>query len=332
MTHPAFGALIAAQLAQVWRALGSPFPFWVIEPAAGNGRLAADIRASLAGRDPVFVGALRYVTLDVAAPSAGVRSAGLPLHVPNGVVLANELLDAMPVHRLTVVDGELRELRVGLDDEGDAGAFIDVASEPTPGLTERLRAVGAELSEGQVAEVNLGLDTWMAEAAAAIDTGYVMLIDYGHEAPDYYDASRSRGTLRCYYRHTMNMSPYQHVGRQDISVHVELTSLRRAAAGAGLTEVGNTSQAAFLRGLGFDSLRAVAPSGDRAALDTLVDPEGMGGFRVLAFGKGAKVTELSGFGGPAIMWEGEAPRSTLGHLPPGGEQEPDMPTWEELLR
>jgi len=160
----------------------------------------------------------------------------------------------------------------------------------------------------------------------------VMLIDYGHEAPDYYDASRSRGTLRCYYRHTMNMSPYQHVGRQDISVHVELTSLRRAAAGAGLTEVGNTSQAAFLRGLGFDSLRAVAPSGDRAALDTLVDPEGMGGFRVLAFGKGAKVTELSGFGGPAIMWEGEAPRSTLGHLPPGGEQEPDMPTWEELLR
>lgn len=329
MTHPAFGALMASQLAQMWRTLGCPTPFWIIESASGNGRLAADVQASAGTRDPAFASALRYVTVDVAGASANVHSTGLPLRADHGVVLANELLDAMPVHRVTIVDGMLRELRVGID---AGGAFVDVPSEPTQGLAERLQAVGVELGEGHIAEVNLGLDTWIAEATASIGCGYVMLIDYGHEAIDYYDTSRARGTLRCYYRHTMNMSPYQHIGRQDISVHVELTSLRRAAATAGLTETGTTTQADFLRGLGFDSLHASAPSGESHALEALVDPHGMGGFRVLAFGKNVPPVTLSGFGGPLLTWEGEAPRPTADHMALRGTAEPDMPSWDQLLR
>ncbi len=341
MTHPAFGALVGTQLAQLWRTLDSPSPFWVIEPAAGNGRLAADIFDWSTTSDASFADALRYVTLDVG-PSVrggmGVRAAGLPVRMPHGVILANELLDSMPVHRVTVQDGVLRELRVGTD---DGGALVDVPSDPTPGLAERLESLGVHLGEGHRAEVNLGLDDWMSEAVSALDTGYVLLIDYGHAARDYYAPSRNRGTLRCYYRHTLNMNPYQHVGAQDISVHVEFSSLRRAALAAGLTEANFTTQTDFLRGLGFDGLRtaiaglrglsAMERTANLRAVDTLVDPEGMGGFKVAVFAKDAPVIGAAAASETELKWSGAPPLLSADHMPLSGPAEPEMPTWSELL-
>jgi SAM-dependent MidA family methyltransferase len=345
LTHPVFGALVARHLAQLWRDAGSPTRYFVIEPGAGTGRLAADVTEHAAAVDPGFAVAMRYAAVDVAPPrvaaatAAWVRADGLPLSVPHGVILANELLDAMPVHRVTMVDRHLREIRVALDARG---AFVEELSEPAAGLAERLDSLGVRLSEGFRAEIDLGLDAWAAEAAAALGSGHLVVIDYGHEAAAYYDESRRRGTLRCYHRHTLNMDPYQHVGDQDISVHVELTSLRRAAVAAGFAFAGSATQADFLRSLGFDAYRRdVAERGDLSraarlanlrALDTLVEPSGMGAFHVLVFRKGDLPDDMAGLRGGSAELTVRAPLPRAGHMPLGPQPEPVMPTWPELLR
>ena len=353
LTHPVFGALVARQLAQMWRAMGSPEVFWVLEPGAGTGTLGRDAARYTASADPAFAAALRYVGVDVRTAPGGapavrptelVRSDGLPFRGVRGVVLANELLDAMPVNRVTVANGALRELYVGLDGDGH---FEERAGDPsTPELARRLDSLGVTLSEGYRAEINLGLDAGCRDAADALDAGYVLVIDYGHEADAYYDDSRRSGTLRCYAAHTLNADPYRDPGAQDISVHVELTSLRNDAGAAGLAALGSASQAAFLRALGFDAFRAdIAGRRDLAApvrtanlraLDTLVAPEGMGAFRVLAFGVGVE-GELDGFAASAPARASDelrlaAPLATEEHMALGGTPAPRMPTWEELMR
>ena len=356
LTHPVFGALIARQLETMWRAVGRPERFVVIEAGAGTGRLAADIIAYAPVLDAGFARALAYVGVEQREPPpqsspvdgggearggiewATVQGGGLPSAGSPGVTLGNELLDAMPVHRVTIEEGELRELFVGLSPDG---RLVEMAGAPsTPALAERLASLGVRLSEGHRAEVNLGLRAWVESAFGAIDSGYLLLIDYGHEASDYYDDSRRQGTLRCYAGHTLGMNPYVNVGRQDISIHVELTSLRAAAAAAGFVEAGAMSQSDLLRGLGIDEYRRdIAGRADmspaaRAAnlrqIDSLVDPDGMGSFRVLAFAKDAAAAGVLGVAsGPP----GRAPLPTPEHMPLGTPPQPrSMPTWDELLR
>ncbi len=343
LTHPVFGALLAWQVEEMWRVAGAPERWWVVEPGAGLGRLAADLTSAIGeGR---LNDALRYLAIDRLYPPfpvtgvSWVQSLGLPVRGLRGVVLANELLDAMPVHRVTVLDGALRETFVGVDKEGH---FVDVLASPSPGVAERLELLGVTLGEGHRAEVCLGIDAWIASVGSAIDSGYLLLIDYGHEANAYYDETRFQGLLRTYYKHTLGMDPYSHIGRQDISVHVELTSLRYATNAAGFVEAGSTTQSDFLRSLGFDRYRDdIATRTDLStpvrvanlrALDRLVDPEGMGGFKVLAFAKGMPIHGLSGFSGVVPEIEATAPTATTFHMPMGGAmQAAEMPTWENLL-
>jgi SAM-dependent MidA family methyltransferase len=342
LTHPVFGASIARQIEDMWRVMGSPRMFWAVEAGAGTGRLAADVTKQALAADSAFADALRYLAVDVtAAPPADgasrVAGSGLPVRGVRGVVLANELLDAMPVHRVTVDGGQLREIRVGLDGEE---AFVEVLAEPSQGVAERLEALSVTLPEGYRTEVCLAAARWIAEVASILETGYLLLVDYGHEASAYYDASRGRGTLRTYYQHALGLDPYIHVGRKDISVHVEFSSLRRAALAAGLTVLGHTSQADFLRSLGFDfyrrdveervGLRAQERVANLRALDTLVAPDGMGAFRVLAFGKNVDATPLAGFAGWVSDAASPAPLVTPEHMPLAGPSEHPLPTWDEL--
>ncbi|MDA0797871.1 MAG: SAM-dependent methyltransferase [Chloroflexi bacterium] len=348
LTHPVFGALVAKQVEEMWRAAGTPERWWVVEPGAGLGQLAADVLAAVG--DGESASALRYLAVDRSRPRQPVagmswaQSLALPVRGLRGVVLANELFDAMPVHRVTVVDGALREMFVGLDDDG---RFVDVLGAASVGIAERLDGLGVTLAEGHRAEVCLELDAWMAGVGLAMDSGYLLLVDYGHDATAYYNSTRHRGLLRTYYKHTLGMDPYAHVGRQDISVHVELTSLRQAAVAAGFTEAGATTQAEFLRSLGFDAYRADIASrrdlptpvrvANLRALDTLVDPEGMGAFRVLAFAKGVPADGLSGFSGMEPELSVTAPLATGFHMPLGGApgdatEVVEMPSWDELLK
>lgn len=340
--HPAFGALLARRLLQLWRTMGSPAPFWVLELGAGAGLLGADITAHAAALGDGFGSALRYVALDVRGPTVPsarvdwVLAHGLPARGVSGVVLANELLDAMPVHRVVGHRSGVRELGVGL---GADGALAEVEmDEANTALVQRLDSLGVGLGDGHRAEVNLGIGDWMHSLSATLDRGYALLIDYGHAAEDYYDASRARGTLRCYYQHTLNMDPYRHVGRQDIGAHVEFTSVRRAASDAGFEAPDLVSQAQFLESLGFAAYRdelaerqALAQRTREAnltAMDSLVDPEGMGSFQVLTLSKGVDDPGAA----PEAANGLETPLLGPAHQPQPGGWDPPMPTWEELSR
>ena len=328
LAHPVFGALAARQLLTMWRALGSPAPFTVVEAGAGNGTLALDVIDHAATLGGGFSDALTYTAVDLHEPpldfpARWIRSGSVPALGGSGVVLANELLDAMPVHRVMVEGGRLRELFV---DAAPEGGFAEVAGEPsTPALAERLDRLGITLSEGYRTEVSLAPEAWLSEAYNAFERGYLLLVDYGHEAVTYYDESRRAGTLRCYSGHTLGMNPYFGVGKQDISAHVEVTSVRSAATAAGFTEAGEMSQSEWLRMLGIeecrteiagrDGLNRAERTANLQGMDVLMDDEGMGGFRVLAFAKDAPADGVLGTRPPESA---PAPLAGSRHMPFGG--------------
>ena len=228
-----------------------------------------------------------------------------------GAVVANEVLDALPVHRVVGrpdrPDG-IAELLVGLD---AAGAFAWTEASPrTPDLAARLRAEDVTLADGQVTEVCLALDGWLAGATRHLGRGVVVLVDYADEpAALHHPLNRPTGTLRGFARHAVGGDPFRHVGRQDLTATVDLAAVRAAAARAGLEPVGETTQGELHRDArdgrpddGDPPPRRAPTSRTRstsgAPLARLLDPRGMGGFRVLVFGRGLPAgTELAGLDG-----------------------------------
>ena len=318
LAHPAFGALLAQQLFQMWRLLSCPAKFTVVEAGAGNGMLCRDVVAHSAHLPLDFRRSLRYLCLDRrAAPGAeqglaetdGIplvaraAASGLPLQPFMGCVLSNELLDSYPVHQVTVRQGSLREVYVGLRGED----LVEVIGEPsTPALAARLKDLGVEMAEGQTAEINLGLDRWAQELEAALDKGFVLTIDYGHRAKELYSPERRpRGTLTTFHRHAQTDAPFRHIGGQDITSQVDFTSVVEAGRRKGLEVLGVSTQGRFLSSLGLDHFRRRLASlglpdsvvrSNRAGLLDLVRPGGLGDFKVLAQGKGVGQPALWGFG------------------------------------
>jgi SAM-dependent MidA family methyltransferase len=196
---------------------------------------------------------------------------------PAHLVLANEVLDAVPVHRVTVRDGRLRELRVDAHEE----RLVWVEAAPVPTAVERyFDALGFLPPEGGVAEVNLELDVWATRVAALLDRGLVLVLDYGAPAEALF--RRPQGTLLTYYRHTLGSDPLVRLGRQDISAQVDFSTFARGLARAGLTVLGLTSQSALLGNLGLDPLRRALPEpADQRAIGQLVDTRGLGRVRAL---------------------------------------------------
>src|SRR5207253_206106 len=149
--------------------------------------------------------------------------------------------------------------------------------------------------QGCAAEVNLDALDWQRAVASVVSRGFVLTLDYGYQAPQLFAPWRRDGTLLCFYEHAVTTDPYQRIGRQDLTAHVDFTSLARAGADAGLQPLGLTSQRRFLAALGItDALRggpASAPSLEeylarRRAVETLLDSEGLGRIRVFVQGKG----------------------------------------------
>lgn len=322
LAHPVFGALLAVQLYQGWQLLNCPNPFIVVELGAGNGLLSRDIAAAAAQLPNGFGDGLRYLCLDRcnpvgssyetgAAGTARITAAGLPLHGLRGVILSNELLDAFPVHQVKMDSGHLREVYIAID---DSGALTETLAAPsTPALAARLEELSIHLTEGQTAEINLQLDAWAEEVAAALAAGFVLTIDYGRPAAELYDNRlRPRGTLTAYYRHTQTDAPLRNIGRQDLTAQVDFTAVVNAGRRAGLTPLNFATQGQFLRNLGLDSFRrrlAAMPlprralAANRAGLAALANPAGMGAFKVLAQGKGIGQPDLWGFAPAAAAAE-----------------------------
>jgi SAM-dependent MidA family methyltransferase len=273
---------------------------------AGTGSLAIAMLDALAAEHPELATVIRYEPIELdpgrteristrlQAAGHGQRLAAAHEHLhataANAFVIANEVLDALPTHRLVKRGDSLREVLVG----SDGGMFVDVEAEPSsPDLAERLVADGVSLVDGQRAEVCLELEGWVAGVASGMERGVVLVIDYGYPATELYDPSRRReGTLRAYLRHRVHDDPYAHVGRQDLTAHVDVTAVEQAMIDVGLEHLGTTTQSAFLVALGIEGrLRAVQSDPAttieaylelRSSLVRMLDPSAMGRFRVIA--------------------------------------------------
>jgi SAM-dependent MidA family methyltransferase len=305
--NPIFGRAIARHVVDAWQAIGSPPGFVIREHGAGSGSLATAILGGLATEAPELYRVVRYRAVEVearriaelrerlAAAGHGDRfdaDDGDPIV---GSVIANEVLDALPTHR--VRGGATVELEESFVDWRD-GAFVDVFGPPsTPELGHRLAAERIVLGPGQRAEICLAVDGWVTHAADGLERGVALVIDYGYPATELYDpVRRPDGTLAAYLGQRAHDDPYRAVGRQDLTAHVDTTAVERAAALAGLIHLGTTTQSRFLTGLGAGELLVELQSGPdatlqryleaRAALVRMIDPAAMGRFRVLAFGRG----------------------------------------------
>lgn len=307
--HPIFGRALGAFAAAVHEAMGSPPEFAIRESGAGSGALVTPLVERLAA-SPAAPGRIR-ILVDEIEPTrvAAVETRFADAPIPAGIVVdvrpddgaeidglhvANEVLDALPTHRVVGRRDGVRELRLGL---GSDDRLVEVETAPSPGLSGRLAADGIVLADGQRGEVCLAVDAWVARAAAGLRRGVLLVIDYGHPAAELYDGRRRpEGTLATYRGHRFGDDPFVAVGRQDITAHVDLTAVERAAAAAGLVALGTTTQGSFLAGLGIGDLLVAEQSGPgsslqryleaRSAVVRMIDPAAMGGFGVLAFGRG----------------------------------------------
>jgi SAM-dependent MidA family methyltransferase len=302
---PLFGAALAAHLEAGWERMGGPDPFDLHEFGAGSGALASGVLHELRARRSPLLDVLRYrpVEVDLAREAAILRrleaegfGPGRVQHdrdtLINGVVVANELLDALPVHRLTVVDGEVRELYTTWRD----GWFADEPGPPSvPALEETLAASGIELRDGDRAEVAVAAQSWIRRVAARLERGWLLLVDYGGPGATLWGAAHPEGLLRTYRAHHAGADPYRAVGLQDLTAHVDTTAIAAAAQAAGLTPMGHTTLAEFLAGLEAGEILVRLGSDPattaqryrtaRGALLRLLDPGAMGRFVVAGFGR-----------------------------------------------
>jgi len=327
VTSPHLGAdfseLLAEQFAEMWQILGHPKPFTLIEMGAGQGLIVQDVLRYLHRHHFECFESLRYVIVEKSSALVAEqqqRLAKLSQSWGNlswqtldeispasiiGCCFSNELVDAFPVHQLVIEAGQLREVYVTVDQSGN---FTEVIGElSTPKLASYFDWIGVKLPSeayptGYRTEVNLAALDWMEAIATRLQRGYLLTIDYGYPASRYYQPSRAQGTLQCYYQHAHHSNPYIHIGRQDLTAHVDFTALERQGELSGLQTVGFTQQGLFLMALGLgDRLSALSnPTSDlslqatlqrREALHSLMNPMGLGNFGVLIQSKGLSEEE-----------------------------------------
>lgn len=337
-----FGALLARQFAEMWPLAAPGAAPALVEAGAGSGRLARDVLDHLAAVCPDLYRTLR-LTLVERSPAAraaqaatlgahAARLAGAATELPagvRGVVFANELLDALPVHPIVMTADGVREVHV--DRDGDR--LVERLGPASAAVRAHVARFGIRLEPGWRAEVSPAAVAWVAAAARRLARGFLVLIDYGHEARELYSLTHARGTLTCYRRHRAAVggeggaaAPWlAEPGACDITAHVDLTAIRTAAEQAGLQTLAVLDQTYFLLALaalggrgevprptanGQASGRQGAPRNpasrdewpldpgalrERLALKTLLVPGGLGStHKVLIFGRNVGTPSLQG--------------------------------------
>lgn len=296
--HPVYGRYLARHIAQVWQELGEPERFDVVEMGAGRGILAWDILNGLRAEEPQCWRRTRYQLIDRGSgPNAEQQealqaAAAHPLVMRqelaervSGVVLSNELLDALPVHRARMRSGELQELYVTARDGRFNEEYGEVSTSELATYVERL----GRPPEGWHGEICLDALTWLDGVARALIRGRVITIDYGATWAELCSARWVDGTLACYHGHRVGKNPYVRIGAQDITAHVNFSALVNRGEANGLRLRSMQSQAEYLIELGIGAeLAALATRPATAesqrtkrAITDLIWPDGLGGFRVL---------------------------------------------------
>jgi len=304
VTAPELGPLFARCLArpcrQILQALAGGE---ILEAGAGSGALAADLLLELES-----LGCLptRYAILELSAELRARQAETLMHRAPHllprvywleglpadfrGVVLANELLDAVPVERFHVAPDGVHQFHVTW--QNDRFAWVEKPAEPA--VQDRVAPLA--LAPGYTSEINLRAEAWVRSMAAVLQAGVLLLIDYGFPRAEFYHPQRMDGTLMCHYRHRAHADPLILVGLQDITAHVDFSAIAAAGTGTGLRLLGYTSQAAFLIGCGLEQLAAASdPDNVRRHLELtqqikkLTLPHEMGElYKVIAFGRGVE--------------------------------------------
>lgn len=308
-----FGELLAEQLIQMQDILQLQ-TFQFVEMGAGNGQLARDILGYLQTHYPETLGRFEYLIVERSPAlqqqqqqylqefsEANIRWstwAEMPEQSIQGCCFSNELLDAFPVHLVTVVQGELKEIFVTTDLESEQGIKEVIAEPSTPRLAAYFANLGIDWQDyphGYRTEVNLHALDWLATVQSRLKQGYLCTIDYGYPAAKYYHPQRLQGTLQAYAQHRRHNNPYANLGQQDLTAHVDFTSLQLWGESLGLATLGLTQQGLFLMALGLgDRLNALSTQERdvmqlfrrRDALHQLIDPNGLGGFWVLVQAQG----------------------------------------------
>jgi SAM-dependent MidA family methyltransferase len=248
-----FGQMIARQLEEMWQALDKN-PFTIVEYGAGTGILCQDILNALANNNELY-GHLNYCIIEksdvmrekqkkIANDKVSWHNSIRDIHSFHGCVLSNEVVDNFAVHQVVMQD-ELMEVFVDYDSR-----FVEVLMPANDLLKDYLAQLNVVLPKGFRTEINLEAIQWITEISKAIKRGFVLTIDYGYSSTDLYQQCRSQGTMVCYYKHQVNYCPYINIGLQDITTHVNFSSLLHWGIKNGLEFSGFTNQAHFLLGLG----------------------------------------------------------------------------------
>jgi len=303
VTAPTLGPLFAQTLArQVAELLAHSAPR-ILEFGGGGGELAGDLLAELA-RAGCHVE--QYAILEPSAGLAARQRAAIAQRAPahadrvawlerlpqefRGVMLANEVVDAMPVHAVAIREDGVFERGVALEAE-------ELIWSERPAQGEVLEAARAlQLAPPYATELALAARGWMRSVAASLAQGALLVIDYGFAAREFFHPQRSDGTLMCHYRHHAHDDPFLHPGLQDISAHVDFSALAEAAHGAGLEILGYANQANFLVNCGITDVLGRSDPADTmryaplaANANRLLSPSEMGElFKVLALGRGVE--------------------------------------------
>jgi SAM-dependent MidA family methyltransferase len=309
--HKVFGTTIMKQLKEMKTLLPEDKHFHVIEAGGGKGSMCRQILDAAKEREPSLYESISYSIVEKSSTLMDIQKENLSSagHIEkvswqkdmasslkeaeSAVVISNELIDAFPVHRVVFSDDIWEEVFVTLADD----EFSEVTGPLSgPSLEAYLSKLEGPFDDGYKTEVNLDGVRWIKNVGENLKKGFLITIDYGYPRADYYSPLRNEGTLLCYYRHSTTDNPYTKVGEQDITAHVNFSSLIEAGKETGLELTGFCEQFHFLIGLGvFDELSSMDETEDfnseayreNMAIKRLLMPEAMGGtFKVLIQHKG----------------------------------------------
>jgi SAM-dependent MidA family methyltransferase len=323
-----YGRLLASQLIEMWKLLGCPSRFTIVEEGAENGQLAIDILSAITSESIEAAKCIHYTILEPIPEKQLQQRARLEpaflekltwltgladLKGVTGAFISNELLDAMPVHIVAYRDDEWSELLVQIS--GEDFGFVPGKIE-APELVQALDKMPSSVPSPYRTEVNLAARRWIQAVSTRLERGFVLIVDYGFPHDEYYKPERNAGTLACYSRHRRTYDPLERPGEIDITTHVDFTSLAEAAAKASLKVAGYADQHHFMVGAAESYLLALEKSIEEEGLTparteflgqyrTLMHPGNMGmAFKFLLLTKGLDGhPQLSGFKYTSDPWK-----------------------------
>lgn len=248
-----FGAMIGRQIEEMWQNLEKK-PFKIIEYGAGTGLLCHDILDYLENNIPLYEN-LTYCIIEKSTSMREIQKKHLRKKVNwynsikdipqiNGFVLSNELIDNFSVHQV-IMEEQLKEVFVDYKE-----GFIEILKPAKTELIQYFETLKVHLPEGFRTEVNLEAVSWIKQVSQSLQKGYVITIDYGSLSAELYNNRRSFGTLLCYYKHHKNDNPYQFIGQQDITTHINFSAISHWGLEYGIESCGIVNQAEFLLALG----------------------------------------------------------------------------------